>query len=241
REYLKAEKEDHESRIENIEELKSNIINYEDENPEQSTLSDFLEEISLQTDIDNYDPDADCAVMMTLHSAKGLEFPVVFIPGMEEGIFPSYSTIYNPDELPEERRLAYVGITRAKEKLYIVKTRERMLFGSTSRSRESRFATEIPSVLVEKTGTEPKISQNSVQYASDSSKLNFNPFAKKSTAKSTTSVKYSVGDMVLHKVFGKGMVTSAEPMGSDIMLEVAFDKVGTKTLMANFSKMEKIS
>lgn len=238
--FLKAEKEDHESRMQNIEELKSNIINFEEDYGEEATLSNFLEEISLQTDIDNYDPDADCAVMMTLHSAKGLEFPVVFIPGMEEGIFPSMATIINPSELSEERRLAYVGITRAKEKLYIVKTRERMLFGSTSHNRESRFATEIPTRLVEKTGNE-KVYAN--PYATQpAAKLNFDPFAKRTANKQVSdNVKYSVGDLVLHKVFGKGMVTSAEPMGNDTMLEVAFDKVGTKTLMANFCKMEKIS
>ncbi len=240
REYLKTEKEDHESRIENIEELKSNIINFEEDYDEEATLSNFLEEISLQTDIDNYDPDADCAVMMTLHSAKGLEFPVVFIPGMEEGIFPSMTTIMNPQELSEERRLAYVGITRAKEKLYLVRTSERMLFGSTTRNRESRFATEIPNKLVEKTGF-VRSTQAAINSAPAQTKMNFDPFSKKAAPSQKPSVKYSVGDMVLHKVFGKGMITSAEPMGSDTMLEVAFDKVGTKTLMANFCKMEKIS
>ena len=237
RDYLKAEKEDADSRIENIEELKSNIINFEDEYGDQATLSNFLEEISLQTDIDNYDPDADCAVMMTLHSAKGLEFPVVFIPGMEEGIFPSMSTILNPQELSEERRLAYVGITRAKEKLFIVKTRERMLFGSTTRNRESRFVQEIPQNLVEKTGqVQPAVTFTQSQAPT---KMNFDPFKKAPQAAKKTAL-FSVGDMVLHKVFGKGMIVSAEPMGSDTMLEVAFDKVGTKTLMANFCKMEKI-
>ncbi len=239
RQYLKAEKEDHESRIENIEELKSNIINFEEDYDEEATLSNFLEEISLQTDIDNYDPDADCAVMMTLHSAKGLEFPVVFIPGMEESIFPSMSTIMNPQELSEERRLAYVGITRAKEKLYLVRASERMLFGSTTRNRESRFATEIPSKLVEKTGNE-RVGTIAFNSSQPTTKMNFDPFAKKPAQTPKSSVKYSVGDMVMHKVFGKGMITSAEPMGSDTMLEVAFDKVGTKTLMANFCKMEKI-
>ena len=238
--YLKAEKEDHESRIENIEELKSNIVNFENDYAEEASLSNFLEEISLQTDIDNYDPDADCAVMMTLHSAKGLEFPVVFIPGMEEGLFPSMATYINPDELAEERRLAYVGITRAKEKLYIVKTRERMLFGSTSHNRESRFVTEIPNTLLEKLGNE-RTTSAVPNYAQSSKSMNFDPFAKKTQSpKTTPSASYSVGDMVIHKVFGKGMVVSAEPMGKDIMLEVAFDKVGTKTLMANFCKMEKL-
>lgn len=240
RAYLKAEKEDHESRIENIEELKSNIINFEDDYDEEASLSNFLEEISLQTDIDNYDPEADCVVMMTLHSAKGLEFPVVFIPGMEEGVFPSVATIMDPTEMSEERRLAYVGITRAKEKLYIVKTRERMLFGSTTRNRESRFVTEIPLRLVEKTGEERQYANSFAQQQAPTSR-NFDPFSKKPDKKPAQSATYRVGDMVLHKVFGKGMVTSAEPMGNDTMLEVAFDKVGTKTLMANFCKMEKLS
>ncbi len=240
RNYLKAEKEDADNRIENIEELKSNIVNFEEDYSEEASLSNFLEEISLQTDIDNYDPEADCAVMMTLHSAKGLEFPVVFIPGMEEGVFPSMNTIINPSELSEERRLAYVGITRAKEKLYIVKTRERMLFGSTTKNRESRFAAEIPAQLIEKTGNE-NLHTNVMYNSQQHTKMNFDPFAKKTTQSVSKSVKYNVGDMVLHKVFGKGMITSAEPMGSDTMLEVAFDKVGTKTLMANFCKMEKLS
>ena len=239
RNYLKAEKEDHESRIENIEELKSNIVNFEEDYDEEASLSNFLEEISLQTDIDNYDPDSDCAVMMTLHSAKGLEFPVVFIPGMEEGIFPSIATVINPAELAEERRLAYVGITRAKEKLYIVKTRERMLFGSTTKNPQSRFVTEIPKNLVETTGHTAAAPVKTA--AQQPAKMNFDPFKKTQPKAATKSASYSVGDMVLHKVFGKGMVTSAEPMGNDTMLEVAFDKVGTKTLMANFCKMEKIS
>ena len=130
--YLKTEKDNPEVRIENIEELSSNIVKFEEDYGDEADLSAFLEEISLQTDIDNYDADADTCVMMTLHSAKGLEFPVVFIAGMEEGMFPSVATMMNPDELNEERRLAYVGITRAKEILYFTKTNSRMLFGSTS-------------------------------------------------------------------------------------------------------------
>ena len=130
--YLKTEKDNPDVRIENIEELSSNIIKFEEDYAEEASLSNFLEEISLQTDIDNYDAEADSSVMMTLHSAKGLEFPVVFIAGLEEGVFPSIATMMNPDELNEERRLAYVGITRAKEKLYITKAKSRMLMGHTS-------------------------------------------------------------------------------------------------------------
>lgn len=240
--YLKSEKENAEVRIENIEELRSNIIKFEEDYEEEATLSAFLEEISLLSDIDNYDSESDSTVMMTLHSAKGLEFPVVFIAGMEEGIFPSMATIMNPDELNEERRLAYVGITRAKEKLYLTRAKDRMLFGSTTHNRQSRFVEEIPDNLVELTGNERKFS-STLQSSpvgvgrSSSTGYNVNSFKAKT---SSASVKYSVGDMVLHKVFGKGMVTKAEKMGNDTMLEIAFDKAGTKTLMANFCKMEKI-
>lgn len=240
--YLKSEKENAEVRIENIEELRSNIIKFEEDYEEEATLSAFLEEISLLSDIDNYDSESDSTVMMTLHSAKGLEFPVVFIAGMEEGIFPSMATIMNPDELNEERRLAYVGITRAKEKLYLTRAKDRMLFGSTTHNRQSRFVEEIPDNLVELTGNERRFS-SALQSSpvgvgrSSSTGYNVNSFKAKT---SSASVKYSVGDMVLHKVFGKGMVTKAEKMGNDTMLEIAFDKAGTKTLMANFCKMEKI-
>ena len=240
--YLTAEKDDYEQRIENIDELSSNIIKFQEDYGDEATLEAFLEEISLMTDIDNYDADADCVVMMTLHSAKGLEFPIVFIPGMEEGVFPSMQTIIEVSELNEERRLAYVGITRAKEKLYLIKTRERMLFGSTTHNRESRFATEIPAKLLERTGNENIYSKNRVDYGNSSSSApTFDPFAKKKSAAPASNVRYQVGNTVFHKVFGKGMVLNATPMGSDTMLEIAFDKVGTKTLMANFAKMEILS
>lgn len=242
RNYLRAEKPDADMRIENVEELKSNIISFEQEADEgEATLTNFLEEISLQTDIDNYDADADTTVMMTLHSAKGLEFDTVFIPGMEDGIFPSIATMMNLDELDEERRLAYVGITRAKKKLYLVKTQQRMLFGSTTRNKPSRFAGEIPSEIIEMQGLERNYKTNAADVNLQSSKLNFNPFVqKKQSAPQSSGVSYNVGDTVMHKVFGKGMIVSATKMSSDTMLEVAFDKVGTKTLMANFCKMEKI-
>ena len=241
--YLKAEKDNADVRIENIEELRSNIIKFDEDYEEEATLSAFLEEISLLSDIDNYDNQSDSAVMMTMHSAKGLEFPVVFIAGMEEGIFPSIATMMNPDEMNEERRLAYVGITRAKEKLYLTKTKSRMLFGSTTHNRASRFVEEIPETLIEKTGDERRFSFSPTfnvageSNSSVTSSYNINSFKSKTNS---SVAKYSVGDMVLHKVFGKGMITKAEKMGSDTMLEIAFDKAGTKTLMANFCKMEKI-
>ncbi|MFR0879588.1 MAG: ATP-dependent helicase [[Clostridium] leptum] len=134
-EALRGEKEEAETRIENINELASNLLKFQEENGEEATLSAFLEEVSLMTDIDNYDETADTVVMMTMHSAKGLEFPVVFLPGFEEGIFPGLQAIYDPNEIQEERRLCYVAITRAKESLYLLNADSRMLFGSTSRNR----------------------------------------------------------------------------------------------------------
>ena len=237
--YLIAEKDDYEQRIENIDELSSNIIKFQEDYGDDATLGAFLEEISLMTDIDNYDGETDSVVMMTLHSAKGLEFPIVFIPGMEDGVFPSTQTIIEASELNEERRLAYVGITRAKEKLYLLKTRERMLFGSTTHNLESRFIKEIPSELVERTGNENVYTKRGFETNAQTQR-NFDPFAKKKPVTKPTSNNYAVGNTVFHKVFGTGMVISATPMGSDTMLEIAFDKVGTKTLMANFAKMEII-
>lgn len=246
--YLKTEKDNPDVRIENIEELSSNIIKFEEDYAEEASLSNFLEEISLQTDIDNYDAEADSSVMMTLHSAKGLEFPVVFIAGLEEGVFPSIATMMNPDELNEERRLAYVGITRAKEKLYITKAKSRMLMGHTSYNKVSRFVNEIPPELLNYTG-EKKTFASTNGFSASSSHIsigagskftpnkNFNTFTKPAVKSGTV---YKKGDCVFHKVFGKGMIMKTEKMGNDTMLEVAFDKAGTKTLMANFSKMEKI-
>ena len=250
--YLRAEKENADVRIENIEELSSNIIKFEEDYGDEADLSNFLEEISLMTDIDNYDADADTCVMMTLHSAKGLEFPVVFITGMEDGLFPSNASISNPEEINEERRLAYVGITRAKEKLYLTKTKYRMLFGSTTYNKDSRFLGEIPSELVERTGEGRLRTSSAFSSSGTGGKISvgvgkgakpmagvpragaYQPPAAKS------GITYKVGDVVLHKLFGKGMIMTAEKMGNDTLLEIAFDKAGTKKLMANFCKMEKI-
>ena len=250
--YLRVEKENADVRIENIEELSSNIIKFEEDYGDEADLSNFLEEISLMTDIDNYDADADTCVMMTLHSAKGLEFPVVFITGMEDGLFPSNASISNPEEINEERRLAYVGITRAKEKLYLTKTKYRMLFGSTTYNKDSRFLGEIPSELVERTGEGRLRTSSAFSSSETGGKISvgvgkgakpmagvpragaYQPPAAKS------GVTYKVGDVVLHKLFGKGMIMTAEKMGNDTLLEIAFDKAGTKKLMANFCKMEKI-
>ena len=167
---------------------------------------------------------------------------------MEEGVFPGVAIYSNPDELNEERRLAYVGITRAKEELYLTKTKSRMLFGSTTHNAPSRFVNEIPDEYIKTSGDRGFSSISSTGFSSAGNTIpqkpsyNINPKIspafKKPITKSTTT--YNVGDNVLHKVFGKGMIVKAEKMGNDTMLEIVFETKGTKTLMANFSKMEKI-
>ena len=247
--HLRLDKEKGEERIENIYELVSNLKTYESEN-EEPTLAGFLEEVALLTDIDNYNAQQDAVVMMTIHSAKGLEFPVVFLPGMEEGIFPGIQSIYNPDDVEEERRLAYVGITRAKEKLFISHANMRMLFGTTSRNLPSRFMIEIPDALTERTGRQPASQRTFDSLArGDYEDRNYsgNGYLSKINQKPQTAekpkaptVSFNVGDSVMHKVFGKGVIVSSKPMGSDAMLEIAFQSAGTKKLMANYAKLQKI-
>ena len=239
-----------EDRAANVQELASNLRRFEEENPE-GTLSDFLEEVSLITDIDNYDNNADSVVLMTVHSAKGLEFPVVFLPGMEENIFPGMASVYVPSEVEEERRLAYVAITRAKEELYIFHAESRMIFGMTNRNRVSRFVEEIPETLIEHTRSR----DYSARLVSMPSFGGAKPFGEAPKTKSVAEAggftpkprvkpapagTYRVGDTVLHKAFGTGLIVSATPMANDTLLEVAFDKVGTKKLFANFARLTKV-
>ena len=239
-----------EDRAANVQELASNLRRFEEENPE-GTLSDFLEEVSLITDIDNYDNNADSVVLMTVHSAKGLEFPVVFLPGMEENIFPGMASVYVPSEVEEERRLAYVAITRAKEELYIFHAESRMIFGMTNRNRVSRFVEEIPETLIEHTRSRD-YSARSVSMPSFGGAKPFGEapktksvaeaggFTPKPRVKPAPAGTYRVGDTVLHKAFGTGLIVSATPMANDTLLEVAFDKVGTKKLFANFARLTKV-
>ena len=239
-----------EDRAANVQELASNLRRFEEENPE-GTLSDFLEEVSLITDIDNYDNNADSVVLMTVHSAKGLEFPVVFLPGMEENIFPGMASVYVPSEVEEERRLAYVAITRAKEELYIFHAESRMIFGMTNRNRVSRFVEEIPETLVEHTRSRD-YSARPVSMPSFGGAKPFGEapktksvaeaggFTPKPRVKPAPAGIYRVGDTVLHKTFGTGLIVSATPMANDTLLEVAFDKVGTKKLFANFARLTKV-
>ena len=239
-----------EDRAANVQELASNLRRFEEENPE-GTLSDFLEEVSLITDIDNYDNNADSVVLMTVHSAKGLEFPVVFLPGMEENIFPGMASVYVPSEVEEERRLAYVAITRAKEELYIFHAESRMIFGMTNRNRVSRFVEEIPETLVEHTRSRD-YSARPVSMPSFGGAKPFGEapktksvaeaggFTPKPRVKPAPAGTYRVGDTVLPKAFGTGLIVSATPMANDTLLEVAFDKVGTKKLFANFARLTKV-
>lgn len=252
-----------EDRKNNVSELSSMFLKYQEED-ENFDLSVFLEDVALVSDIDSYNENDDSVVLMTLHSAKGLEFPVVFIPGMEEGIFPGNQSMYSDEDLEEERRLAYVGITRAKEKLYLINARRRMLYGTTSRNMPSRFLREIP-VSVTEDRTVSTYSSGSLGSSSYDSMSHFgtpkkaSPYSKSTkigeatkssntahsfgqagNTKQNVTVAYSVGDTVRHKSFGTGVVLSIQPMGNDTLLEVAFDKAGTKKMMANFARLEKL-
>ncbi len=241
--YLTSLGEEGEIRRENIEELKSNMVTYSEES-EEPTLSGFLEEISLYTDMDKYDENSDVVVMMTMHSAKGLEFPTVFAVGMEEGIFPGTRAVGSPEDMEEERRLAYVAITRAKEKLYLTNAAQRMLFGSTTRNMTSRFVKEIDSNLIEKDENTVKNDggESAVLLTSQVSSMTLQSQLAKKKAQTTqqNAVDLNVGERVSHNIFGEGTVLSVKKISNDAMVEIAFDKVGTKKLMANFAKIKKI-
>ncbi|MBQ3050018.1 MAG: UvrD-helicase domain-containing protein [Oscillospiraceae bacterium] len=237
-------------RIENVAELKSFILKYE-ENADEPSLTGFLEESALFSDIDRLDDD-DSVLLMTLHSAKGLEFPTVFIAGAEEGIFPGMSAAFNPSELEEERRLAYVGITRARKHLCITHANSRMIFGRTSRNHRSRFIEEIPEELLEIDNpfrrSRPALESAPRQHREFGSAAgrDIGISGRRDASKpgrpaaAPSGDSYSAGDMVNHKVFGNGMVISCVPVGNDHLLEISFDTVGTKKIMANFAKLKKL-
>ena len=242
--------EEEKERLENVEEFISGVIEYE-KNNENPTLVGFLEENALVSDVDKYDEEADAAVMMTIHSAKGLEFPVVFLPGMEDGLFPGTQTMMGgPEEMEEERRLAYVAITRAKKALYLLRARSRMLYGRTTANPPSRFIDEIPAELVVEDTPPVAMSYErgpkTYFHAPETPKktpasreggftLNqpLRPVAKAETLRE--------GDRVRHLTFGEGEILSARPMGSDVLYEVIFDRFGTKKLMGNYAKLKKIN
>ena len=250
----------------NVSELSTMLIKYEEED-ESFSLADFLEDVSLVSDIDSYNEDDDAVVLMTLHSAKGLEFPVVFIPGMEEGIFPGNQSLYSDEELEEERRLAYVGITRAKDKLYLINARQRMLYGTTGRNMLSRFVREIPQDITDdkSVSAQRSFSSYSPSFTPDNDYYSFgtpkkdhkysrarqigdpkqnssaaHSFGQAGNTAAASGVSFAVGDTVRHKSFGTGVILSTQPMGNDTLLEVAFDKGSTKKLMANFARLEKL-
>lgn len=242
--YLNEDPETYEDRVNNIKELSSMFVKYQEESDDPQ-LSEFLEDVALISDIDSYNEDEDSVVLMTLHSAKGLEFPIVFIPGMEEGIFPGSQSMYSEEELEEERRLAYVGITRAKEKLYLVNAQQRMLYGTTSRNMPSRFIREIPSDVIEDVSTRVH-STNVSRFASlktahAPTSSSAHKFGQAGNVSAQPHADYKVGDTVVHKSFGTGTILSLQPMGNDTLMEVAFDKAGTKKMMANFARLEKVN
>ena len=246
---LKAGGEAMKTDIDNLGELVSAAVEYESKTEEPSLVG-FLEEAALVSDIDKYDDEAEAVVMMTIHSAKGLEFPIVFLAGAEEGIFPGNASISNPEEMSEERRLAYVAITRAKEKLFVTSASERLMYGSTQYHRPSRFiADEIPPHLKDKTAParpafapgattapprrEAPVSQGSGEFARRASIGTPPP-------KRTGASPFSAGDRVKHLIFGAGTVLSVRPMGADTLYEIRFDNGATKKLMATYAKLTKL-
>lgn len=254
-ESLKEEgSEEAESRIENIDELISKITAYEEtceDRDEPATLNGFLEEVALVADIDSLDESNDYVVLMTLHSAKGLEFPHVYLAGMEDGIFPSYMTITadDPEEVEEERRLCYVGITRAEEELTLTYARRRMIRGETQYNKMSRFLKEIPMELLS-TGAvfqkpEPEEERKPSAYQQARQAFRAKAFVQPGAARSFGSPKgegpgYQVGDRVRHVKFGEGTVTAMVEGGRDYEVTVDFDGPGTKKMFAAFAKLQKI-
>lgn len=230
-------------RLENIEELKTSILTYQNE-AEEASLGGFLEEISLYTDVDKYEPDQDTVMLMTVHSAKGLEFRNVFLVGMEQGVFPGNRSLSTPQDLEEERRLAYVALTRAKEKLMLTTAASRMLFGMTMRNPPSQFLEEIDkSLLEEKTSRRQSkrgIPAGNAESVQSISLLQQQMAASKKRVYQAQPKEFHVGERVRHAVFGDGTVLSITKMANDAMLEVGFDQVGTKRLMASHPKIKKL-
>ena len=242
-------------RIENIEELKSKAKEYE-ENVEEHSFAGFLDNLSLVSDVDNYDDEQDAIVLMTLHSAKGLEFPVVFLCGMEYGLFPSLMSEMEEGGLEEERRLCYVGITRAKSKLFMTWARMRTLYGKTEARMISKFVSEIdgkyldmektdnPRNYVRNQSGEKYSSAEYFTYSKNNNKPNLDSVLSayniKRGGSSGDNTEYKKGDRVKHKKFGEGMILSVIPKDGDNQLEVSFDNVGTRTLMASFAKLIKL-
>ncbi|HOR21345.1 MAG TPA: 3'-5' exonuclease, partial [Ruminococcus sp.] len=238
--------ENAETKIENVEELRSSIVQYMNE-AEEPSLGGFLEEVTLYTEADRDDGSEDKVTLLTVHSAKGLEFKNVFVIGLEEGIFPSSRSFDSEDDLEEERRLAYVAITRAKERLYLTSARQRMLFGQTQRNVTSRFMKEIGTELIEKhdnaAAMRAMLEENDKSVTEVHSATLQQQFARNKMhagASQKAAVEYNAGERVLHNIFGEGTIVSVKKMSNDAMLEIAFEKVGTKKILANFAKLKKL-
>ena len=237
------------TRIENLGEFISVITEFEKNEETGNTLGEFLENISLVSDIDGYDENEDSAVLMTIHSAKGLEFPIVFLSGLEEGLFPGMRSMESDDDIEEERRLCYVAITRAKEQLYITKTISRTIHGKTMPTTASRFFREIPvEYLEDKTTLQPKVAKVmqdlGVRNAAAPKKEVYMTKGFGSSVKSSGSTDYSkfkAGDTIEHRTFGRGEILKATPCGNDCILEIQFESIGFKRLMAAFAKVKKIN
>jgi DNA helicase-2/ATP-dependent DNA helicase PcrA len=253
------------TRAENVRELKTNILSFLRERGGAGTLEDFLDEMALYSDIDAMGKDADCVSLMTMHSAKGLEFPTVFIAGAEEGIFPGLRAIGEPDEIEEERRLCYVAITRAKSKLYITNAVHRTIFGRTQNNKVSRFIEDIPDIYIEKLprwddrklgcgagpaedgafgarpagrhfeGAAGRCAAAPKRGKAVESRADTLLSPPTKTAARGAGDDYKVGESVRHKAFGRGVVLSRERLGPDTMLEIAFESSGTKKLMLSFA------
>lgn len=254
RELEAEDTEEARARIENIDELLSKVVAYE-QGEEHPTLSGFLEEVALVADVDSLEDDSDYVVLMTLHSAKGLEFPKVYLAGMEDGLFPSYMSITSDnstEELEEERRLAYVGITRAMKDLSITCAKSRMIRGETQYNKVSRFVKEIPAQLMNHEVAVPAFarrdtSEKMPQMAKPRQRMVQKPSGQSMQAKAFSSVhtiqgslSYGVGDRVLHTRFGEGTVTAVVEGGRDFEVTVDFDTVGTKKMFASFAKLKKL-
>ena len=203
-----------------------------------------MEENSLVAEVDKYDENADAVIMMTIHSAKGLEFPVVFLPGMEDGVFPGMQNINSglPEDMEEERRLAYVALTRAKNKIFMTHAKIRRMNERTMYHELSRFVREIPSHLVVE-DTPVRYYDSYAQpkprvYISDG--MTFGNDSRPAPKKTAASLNLNEGDRVKHAVFGEGEIMSARPMGADVLYEVIFDRVGTKKLMGTYARLTKI-
>ncbi len=246
REELLAEHtEESMNRIENLEELKNKIVIYE-ENAEHPDLNELLEEVALVAEVDSLNSSDDKVVLMTIHSAKGLEFPYVFLCGMEDGLFPGTMTINSgdPEEMEEERRLCYVGITRAKDRLFLSSAKQRMMHGSNNYNPISRFIKEIPQELLDMGGYRKAVNQTFAPKPQPDVSPVFTrkpTFGKTFTVSRAETLDYGVGDRVRHVKFGEGTVQEIKNGGKDYEVSVDFDTYGTKRMFASFAKLQKLS